>query len=286
MNQENVFKILNEISTQIENLKNEINSKNKYNNLIEEIKSNDDLKFLFNDNNECDNHIHNCILNVNRYPFLNEYINLYFERNPEKINEQCKDSRYYLYTPLMIVCSLLDGISQTTMNIILKYSPNLEIKNNNGSTALFFICAQKNTDTINNMLSLLINKGANIKIKNNSNLTPFNFLCRNKYANDYSFKLFLEKNIDLNYNKYGKRALLDYIRYNNDNPSFIILLNNYGFNFNNYDDSIIIETILNHKYKCLEAIIPSYIKNTEYNKRKIIDLLHNLGYINKERMNE
>ena len=80
MNQENTLRILDEIEINISKIKNELNykyeleSKEKYEELINKIKSIDDLKYLFNEDNECKEHIFECIRNTDKYTILNEYI--------------------------------------------------------------------------------------------------------------------------------------------------------------------------------------------------------------------
>ena len=90
MNQENILRILGEIEISISKIKNELETKEKYEKLINKIKSIDDLKYLFNENDECREHIFECIGKANKYPLLNEYIDLYFKFNPDKVNEQNK----------------------------------------------------------------------------------------------------------------------------------------------------------------------------------------------------
>ena len=261
--------------------------KNKqYKELIDKIKSIDDLKYLFNDNNECKNHLVKCISNVNKYKFLYDYIDLYLSFNSDKVDE--KD--VHDCTLIMIASLIYD---EKLIKIILKYSPNLELLNCSNQTVLFEVCCIENTNILNNILCLLLNKKVNLNAKNNYNETPFFKLCKNKYANIDSFKMFLDKNIDITHKDlYNSDALHIFLSYNNDNSKIIDLFYEYGFKFNDYKDifnfNYIDYALLYDKYDCLIRIllyydnlnILCYVKDIKFDYKpvKLIKILYHYYY--------
>ena len=287
MNQESILRILDEIEINISKIKNELNSKHelepkeKYEELINKIKSIDYLKYrLINKYDEYD--IFECIENANKYPFLNEFIDLYLSFNPDKVDKK----NFCGETPLMVSFTLNNNME--TCKIILKHSPNLELKDKHNSTALFYACEIKNTDDLNNMIKLLLDMGADYNTINNYNRTPLFRLCTNKYANIDTYKMFLDKNIDINYkNKYNS-VLNVFCLFNNNNPEIIDLFKQYGYNFTIYDIDYMLE---NKKYVFLKQILSYYdnldlisnVKLVEFNNKpaKLIKVLYHLYFKNQ-----
>ena len=260
-----------------------MNDLNRYNDLIIKIKSTIKLKYLFIVNNECENHLNKCILNVNEYSFLNEYIDLYLKFNPNKINEQ-RD--YYKRTPLIL--SVYKN-NEETFKIILKYTSNINLLDYNNETVLFYVCRLQNTNMMNIIFPLLLNNGIDLNIINNYGETAFFTLCKNKNANINFYKMFLDRNIDINHkNKYNNTAFHFFILYNNDNNEIIKLFYQYGFNFitnkseKNYN--CIDYILINKKYECLKTIlyyyddldIMSYINFDKFDNKpvKLIKMLY------------
>ena len=280
MKQINMLKMLEDILIKIENLK-----KKEYIDLVNKIKSIDKLKFLFTNDDECIDHIHRCILNVPIHPFLNEYINLYLKYNPEKINEQDKN---LLKTPLMYACDIYDKNSET-INIILNYSPNLEIKNYVEDTVLLYVC-KMNTKNLNKIIKLLIDKGANVNIINiYFKNTPLHSICMNKCSDKNTYKLLLKANANPNYkNVYNHKAIIYFIKNKSkeDDSTIIDLFIKYGLIFDNINNNLnyIDYALVNEKIKCLNCIIKYYnnldimsgIKIPEFNYKtqKIIKILY------------
>ena len=269
MNQENILRILDEIEISISKIKNELNSKHelepkeKYEELINKIKSIDDLKCFFNEDNECKGHIVRCIRKVKQYPFLNKYIDLYFKFNSDKINEQ---NELGYFTPLMY--SLMDENIETS-KIILKHSPNLELKEKfDNQTALFYACRIKNSDDLNNMIKLLLDMGADFNAINQFGQTPIFYLCKNISANIDTYKILLDKGININYkNKFNNTILNVFCLCNDENkPEIIDLFKQYGYNFTIHDIDFILET---EKYTYLKQIL-SYYDN--------LDLFSNVNF--------
>ena len=291
MNQENILRILDEIEINISKIKNELNSKHelepkekyeKYKELINKIKSIDDLKYLFIKNNKCKEHIFKCIGKTNQYPFLNEYINLYFKFNPNKINE----CNIYRITPLMY--SINYNIE--TSKIILKHTPNLELKDNNNNTALFYACVIKNTNELNNMIKLLLDMGVDYNVIDvDVNETALFNLCRNISANIDTYKMFLDKGVDVNHkNKYNKTILNYFCLLNGNKPEIIDLFKQYGYNFTIHDIDFM---LINVNYTYLKQILSYYdnldlisnVKLGEFDNKpvKLIKILYRLYCNNK-----
>ena len=261
MNHENILRILDEIEINISKIKNELEPKEKYEELINKIKSINDLKYLFNENDECKEHIFECIGKANKYPLLNEYIDLYFKFNPKKVNEQDR----YGNTPLM--CSFLHNNIETS-KIILKHSPNLELKDRYNNTALFYACEIENIDDLNNMIKLLLDIGADYNTIDNYNKTPLFRLCSNIYANIDVYKMFLDKGIDVNHKYKLNYTALNWLSYFCDKkPEIIDLFKKYGYNFTIHDIDFMLE---NKKYTYLKQIL-SYYDN--------LDLISNVKFI-------
>ena len=287
MNQVNILRILNEIEINVLKIKNELNSKHelepkeKYEELINKIKSIDDLKYLFNENDECKEHIFECIGKANKYPLLNEYIDLYFKFNPNKVNEQNKLGQ----TPLMF--SFKHNIE--TSKIILKHSPNLELKDRYNENSLFNACEIKNTDDLNNMIKLLLDMSVDFNAINGFKNTPIFRLCSNKYANIDVCKMFLDKGVDVNHKNNHNHTVLNYSYLCNGNkPEIIDLFKQYGYNFTIHDIDFILK---NKKYTCLKHILSYYdnldlissVKLIEFDNKpvKLIKVLYHLYCKNK-----
>ena len=289
MNQENILRILNEIEITISKIKNELEPKEKYEELINKIKSIDDLEYLFNGNNECKEHIFKCIKKVTQYPFLNEYIDLYFKFNPDKVNEQDR------YRNTALIFSLKYEHKGTfplkygnieTSKIILKHSPNLELKDEYDNTALFYACSIKNTNDLNNMIKLLLDMGADYNVINNLNQTPLFNLCVNNNATIDTYKMFFDKGIDINHrNKYNNTALNFLSCYPNEpkqNRSEIIdLFKQYGYNFTIHDIDYILK---NNQYAHLNINSFCYDKYTFL--QQILSYYDNLDLISNVKLVE
>ena len=297
MNQDNLVPILNDISNKIVELKNELiinNDFNKYQSLINKIKSNKKLKNLFDGDNECENHIHKCIAISINYPFLKEYINLYFKFNPNKINLQCRKN---LKTPIMTACSIF-CFDEEIVKIILKYSPNLELKDIKGNTVLYRAFFAYDFLKINkNIIKLLIDAGVNV---NNTLFEPekktiLHKICNLKNILDIDlYELLLKAGADPNQKDFKSKTPLDYLLFNNNDNIYPIidLFCKYNYNFNSDNINTIGYAIKYNNYNNLKAILSKYdnldiiinnvkLINFNYVPQKLIKILKYLDYDNE-----
>ena len=240
--------------------------------MINKIKFIDDLKYLFNGNNECKEHIFEFIKNVNQYVFLNEYIDLYFKFNLDKLNEQDR------YGNTALIFSLKYRNIETS-KIILKHSPNIELKNKYDNNVLFYACGIKNTNELNNMIKLLLDMGVDHNVNNNLNETPLFNLCVNNNATIDTYKMLLDKGIDVNHkNKYNNTALNFLSCYpdepNQNRSEIIDLFKQYGYNFTIHDIDYILK---NNQYAHLNVNSFCYDKYTYL--KQILSYYDNLDLI-------
>ena len=110
----------------------------------------------------CIEHLHECIINVKKYSFLNEYIDEYLKIYPDNINYiNAKDQT------LLILASLCP--TERTIQILLNHGVNIDQRGKYGRTAL--MCVIMSTRKLNKSLKLLIKRTSNINIQDDAGKT-------------------------------------------------------------------------------------------------------------------
>ena len=204
-------------------------------NLIEKIMNNDELKHLFfNDPNTlyyCSKdvnssgftHLHKCVMNTKKNPFLNNYIDEYLSLNPKEIditnkvgwsalmlavaNFKTKSSRETVeillkhntnvniqdidgWTPLMLACRYSKNIT-VIIEMLLKYGADINVQDKYGWTALMMACRHSKTTSSNKTVELLLKNHANVDLQNNDKWTAL------MLASRYSKEKSTEKTVKL-----------------------------------------------------------------------------------------
>lgn len=206
----------------------------EYTDLIDQIKSDKNLSFLFSDDpkvyykctetESCSqfHHLHKCVMNTKKYPILNRYIQLYLNRNPETINVANK----YGYTALMLASSNSNTFSsEETVELLLKNNTNPNIKQRYGYTALMFAANYSGTNSTLNTIKILLEHKADINLTSETGNTALMFAC--KLGLTETIKLLLENKADANIqDENGKTALIHSIEKLADKKIIKLLLNN------------------------------------------------------------
>ena len=246
MNKNNISETINEISNLIDDLK----FKLEYNNIVTEIKKNEELKYLFEDDYDkaysCGNdyistgftHLHKCVLMTKKYPkLLEKYIELF-------------------------------------INI---YPGELFIKNNMGWTALGLACVNVDKFSTFNIVNLLINKGSDVNSINEYGISIFDeTICSLEEQSDVEIiKFLLSSGVNVNYkNCYDETPLLKAIESKNIN--IIKLLLDYGAEITSevIDDALYDNDIL------IVELLAKYIKNFDIKigNENLIKILYREDY--------
>lgn len=174
---------------------------NRLNLLLEEIKKIQDLDYLLVDDPERSynidimdqsknmHHLHKCMYETNRYPFLNEYIHEYLNLCPEKVDVLCDSG----YTPLTIAIIL--GNSKETIKILLEHGANVNHIDESEFSPLFYLIS--NSD-IEDIIGLLIDYGADVKYKLQNGTNILTYLCQRSFPSKHNVKIALKQGIDIN----------------------------------------------------------------------------------------
>lgn len=209
-------------------------------------------------------HLHNCILKLKDYIFLDDYIQKYLDIYPETVNIQDECG----FTALMRSCQ--HGTEETVKNI-LKYGGDVNMQNFAGQTSLFF--AMRNLK----MIKMLIKSGSMINIQDMNGDTPliFSFYNERDKNIDKSIKFLLEYSANVNIqNLYGETVLFAATLLSNSVDDIEMLLkHDANINIQNYDgQTVLMMTILfsnayDDKYPMIKLLIDNNA-NIEVNNSK------------------
>lgn len=154
--------------------------------LIEKIKSNFTLKYIFDDDQDelypCSKltkssgftHLHKCVMKTHLYPELNEYIDLYLQMNPDKINEVNTKG----WTALMLAARNSTTFSTIeTVRILLKYQADPNLANKTKRTALILSSRYSNCDSSDETVKLLLENKADVNFKDKNGYDALYYSC-------------------------------------------------------------------------------------------------------------
>jgi len=108
----------------------------------------------------------------------------------------------YNYTPL-IVSSLLQNREEIVIEL-LKYTRDINLKDNNRYTALIYAAKNGHTDIV----QLLLQEYANVNMQNNDSYTALTFAAQNGHTDIVRLLLDKDANVNIQGNKYGNTALI------------------------------------------------------------------------------
>ena len=191
----------------------------------EQINSIEELQHLFFDDPktsyECSQytrstkftHLHKCVMKTSKYPFLNQYIDIYLSLNPQVIDEQNKEG----WTALMLSArnSKTDS-SEETVKIILEHGAKVNIQEKNGSTALMMAVISSRTNSSEETVKLLLEHGAKVNIQEKNGCTALMraVISSRTDSSEETVKLLLEHGAKVNIQeKNGCTALMMAARY-------------------------------------------------------------------------
>ena len=233
MIQDKIIKLIEYIECEIKKL--------EYEKLIESIKSNKDLLYLFDDDkniyykisdremSKCMTHLHKCVIKTKEYPFLCEYIDMYLQRNLEELDKQ----NDYGCSALMLACINSNNLSNDeTVDILLKYKPNLEIKDKHGHTALMYASGKSNTISSNTTVKKLIEAGSDVNAQENRGSTPLLISCimsKSRDSNAKTIEMLLEAGSNPMIHSNSRFAFEEILNLDEDHPELIKLFFDHGF---------------------------------------------------------
>ena len=186
----------------------------------EQIRSIEELQHLFFDDPEREYycspnirsskfpHIHKCVMKTSKYPFLNQYIDIYLSLNPQVIDEQNEKG----WTALMLSArnSRTDS-SEKTVKLLLEHGAKVNIQKNDGWTALMLSAGNSRTHSSEETVKLLLEHGAkvNIQDKNGTTALMISAIYSRTDSSEETVKLLLEHGTDVDIqNKKGLTALM------------------------------------------------------------------------------
>ena len=199
-------------------------------------------------------HLHKCVMNTNKYRFLNEYIDEYLNLNPDQIDVQNKKG----YTALILASANSKTYStEETVEILLKHNANLNIQDFPlGWTALIHSCSYLIMNSTEKTVELLIKHGADVNIQGKTGRTALSYTI-NIFNNPIPIririiKMLLDNKADVNIvDKHKKSALHNATQLNNDDNYQIVKLlldNNADVDLQNmYGKTALINSVLNYK---------------------------------------
>ena len=242
-------------------------------------------------------HLHKCVMKTGKYPFLNQYIDIYLSLNPQVIDEQNEEG----WTALMLSArnSRTDS-SEETVKLLLEYGANVDIQEKDGWTALIMAARYSRTDSSEKTVKIILEYGANVDIQDEYGRTALIMAAcfSRKGSSEKTVKLLLKHgaNVDIQ-EKDGCTALMMAVRFSRTNSTeeTVKMLLKHGANIhltNGDNHNILYLSLISGSLICIGMIIASYImKNTvvniSENKRKyIINLLQSMKTDRKNKVIE
>ena len=137
-------------------------------------------------------------------------------------------------SPLITACSIF-CFDEEIVKIILKYSPNLELKDINGDTLLYQALWTYNFLKINiNIIKILIDAGVNVNtLTGTDRETILHKICNFRNTVDIDiFKLLLNAGVDPNQKDLKNKTALDYLSVEGNNDVLPIIDLFYKYNYN------------------------------------------------------
>ena len=123
-------------------------------------------------------HLQKCIILASQYKILEEYIDAYLAKYPERANYQNDKG----WTALMLATV---NSSERIVEILLKHNANVNIQCRKGHTALILASKYSSTDKI---VELLLKNGADITIRDSRKCTALMY-ATNKSSEEKNFKM-------------------------------------------------------------------------------------------------
>lgn len=190
--------------------------------------------------------LHECVVRTREYPYINDFIDEYFNFTPKIIEIDINLKIAHGYTPL-ILASMNAAVYSTeeTVKILLKHGANVNEQDNYGRTALIYSIKYSGTFKLENIVKILLENGSNVNIRDNNGITAIMYTLNNIYRipSINIIKILLKHNADID--------LKD-----NDGDNVIT----YFFKFSRSEN--VIDTLLPNRKKFLQKI--------SENKRKIL----------------
>ena len=242
-------------------------------------------------------HLHKCVMKTGKYPFLNQYIDIYLSLNSQVINEQNE----YGWTALMLSArnSRKDS-SEETVKLLLEYGANVDIKDIEGWTALMMAARYSKTDSSEETVKMILEHGANVDIQNENGWTALMMtaIYSRTDSSEETVKMILKHgaNVDIQ-NENGWTALMMTAIYSRTDSSeeTVKLLLEYGADIHLTDrinwNSLYL-SLFSGSSICTGMIIASYImKNTVVNisekeRKYIIKVLQSIKLNTKNKVIE
>ena len=220
--------------------------------IISKILNIPELEYLFDNNDinkyyQCSEfvkskkftHLQKCIINTRKYNILNKYIKIYLKYNIEELNKINDEG----WTALMLAVRNSNTLStEKTVKILLKYSPDINIRTKDNITALILAVINSNQSSTLKTVHMLLKNGANINIKY-KNMSSLFLSCINSNcsSNEETVKLLLKYKANANeYINYKSilEICYDLYKYNKININILAWLILYGARINTISNDI------------------------------------------------
>ena len=153
-------------------------------------------------------HLHICVLLTKSYPFINNYIKLYLDLFPNKVDIVNVNGITPLALSLMYSKS---HSSLSTINLLINYGANINKPNKFGWTPL--MQSITNLSCSIDALRLVLDKGALVDFQDSNGVTALSLASMNTSDNDIidNVKLLLNYNANPNCYPYGKHITRHFI---------------------------------------------------------------------------
>ncbi len=199
---------------------------------IEQIKLNEKLEYLFNDNPETEyecspstksnkfTHLHKCVMKTREYPILNEYIDTYLKQNLNEIDKKNEKS----WSALMLASlNSKTNSSEETVRILLENGADVNLKNNNGSGALVLASVYTKSNCSEETVRILLKHGADVNSKDNTGKTALIYASQYSKTNssEETVRILLEHGADVNSKDNTGRTALMYASNNSKTNSSV-----------------------------------------------------------------
>ena len=129
-------------------------------------------------------HLHKCVRETNKFPFVNEYIHEYLNLFPHRIDHKSKGC-----TALMIAITKLSSIE--TVKILLEHGANVNTRDTYDKTVLMYASKSSKKNNTEDIVKLLLKYKADVNMQDAYGETAL--LLSTIYSNTYSSKETVEE---------------------------------------------------------------------------------------------
>ena len=239
--------------------------KNMVDIFYERIQNNDELKYILDNDPDkkyrcckglkCSgfNIIQKSILKVSKYPFLNDFINIYLQLHPGIVDHK----NYYGWTALILASiNTKTFCNEDTVKILLMNGSNPNIKHcYYGHTALSYACNNSNKNSSVGTVEMLLKFGADPNTQDTFARTPLIKSCNTRYSNRKTVEILLKYGANINVqDNNGYTALISSCKTN--------IWNKYGRTLLKYSNEKVLDLKDSYDYTVLAYVITFNMKLT------------------------